>query len=96
MTKPKGTITVRFFTSIRALTGSKEIQIEATSIQELIDLLTARYGEKFRQMLLEKDGSLKNYFHILVNGRHVRLLKGLQTPLAENDIVAIFPPIGGG
>jgi len=96
MTNSKVTVTVRFFTSIRALTGVKEIQVKATSIQEMIDLLIARYGEKFRQMLLEDDGSLKNYFHILVNGRHVRLLKGLQTPLAKNDIVAIFPPIGGG
>ncbi|MFX1565557.1 MAG: MoaD/ThiS family protein [Promethearchaeota archaeon] len=47
-------------------------------------------------MVLEPDGSLKSYFHVLVNGRHVRLQQGLQTPLTDGDVVAIFPPIGGG
>jgi molybdopterin synthase sulfur carrier subunit len=96
MVTTKGTVTVRFFTSLRAITGIKEIKLEATSVQELVDLLVAKYGGKFRKMLLEPDGSLKNHFHILVNGRHVRLLDGLKTSLADNDIVAIFPPIGGG
>jgi molybdopterin synthase sulfur carrier subunit len=84
------------FTSLRALTGVRETQLIANDVQDLIDQLSERFGEKFREMLLEPNGTLKPYFHILVNGRHVRLLNGLQTSLSENDIVAIFPPIGGG
>ena len=93
-TKPN--VTVRFFTSLRALTGVKETTAKASNIQDLIALLTNQFGSKFSQMLLDADGALKPYFHVLVNGRHIRLLQGLQTPLAQDDIVAIFPPIGGG
>ncbi len=84
------------FTSLRALTGIRETQLEAEVVQEVIDILSNQFGDKFRKMVLEPDGSLKSYFHVLVNGRHVRLQQGLQTPLSEGDIVAIFPPIGGG
>ncbi len=93
-TKPQ--VTVRMFTSLRALTGLREIQLEAENVQEVIDILSKKFGEKFKKMVLEPDGSLKSYFHVLVNGRHVRLQQGLQTKLSAGDIVAIFPPIGGG
>jgi molybdopterin synthase sulfur carrier subunit len=95
MTK-KAKVTVRMFTSLRALTGTKELELEAANVQEVIDKLGKQFGEKFNQMVLEADGSLKSYYHALVNGRHVRLQKGLQTSLSEGDIVALFPPIGGG
>jgi molybdopterin synthase sulfur carrier subunit len=70
--------------------------MEAVIVQDIIDQLVERFGEKFSKMVLEPDGSLKSYFHILVNGRHIRLEQGLQTPLSTGDIIAIFPPIGGG
>lgn len=84
------------FTSLRALTGTRETEIEAADVQEVIDILGNRFGTKFSQMVLEPDGSLKSYFHVLVNGRHIRLQQGVQTMLSDGDVVAIFPPIGGG
>ncbi|MFX1566251.1 MAG: hypothetical protein ACFFCH_09690, partial [Promethearchaeota archaeon] len=68
MTK-KPIVTVRMFTSLRALTGVREIQLAAEKVQEVIDILGARFGDKFNKMVLEPDGSLKSYFHVLVNGR---------------------------
>ncbi|MDO8056362.1 MAG: ubiquitin-like small modifier protein 1 [Candidatus Hermodarchaeota archaeon] len=92
--KPK--VTVRMFTSLRALTGTRETELEAANVQEVIDILGNRFGSKFSQMVLEPDGALKSYFHVLVNGRHIRLQQGVQTALTDGDVVAIFPPIGGG
>ncbi|HCA40738.1 MAG TPA: hypothetical protein DEP01_04035 [Aminobacterium sp.] len=33
---------------------------------------------------------------IMVNGKHIVHLQGLDTPLNDSDTVNIFPPVGGG
>jgi molybdopterin synthase sulfur carrier subunit len=33
---------------------------------------------------------------IIVNGRQIHHLQGLDTPLEEGDVVAIMPPVLGG
>ncbi len=96
MAETKPTVTVRLFTVLRMLAGEREVQVEALNVKEVIVLLVERFDSKFQKMLLEKDGSLKHYFHVLINGRHIRLLDGIQTSLKEGDIIAIFPPLGGG
>ena len=35
-------------------------------------------------------------YKILVNGRNINLLKGLETPLQEGDELAILPAVAGG
>jgi molybdopterin synthase sulfur carrier subunit len=87
---------VRLFTVLRILAGEREVILEAPDVDELIKLLVKRFDSEFQRMLLEEDGSLKHYFHVLVNGRHIRLLDGINTSLKEGDVVAIFPPLGGG
>jgi molybdopterin synthase sulfur carrier subunit len=87
---------VRLFTVLRILAGVRETQVEASNVEELIEQLVMKFGDKFRQMLLEEDGSLKHFFHVLVNGRHIRLIDGIHTSLEDGDVVAIFPPLGGG
>ncbi len=96
MVRTKPIVTVRLFTVLRMLAGEREIQVEALNIEELIEFLVERFDDEFRKMLLEEDGSLKHYFHVLVNGRHIRLIDGVHTTLENGDVVAIFPPLGGG
>ena len=33
---------------------------------------------------------------IMINGRHVKHLKDLETMVRNGDIISIFPPAGGG
>lgn len=33
---------------------------------------------------------------IIVNGRHIHHLQGLDTPLVEGDVVTLLPPVVGG
>jgi molybdopterin converting factor small subunit len=34
--------------------------------------------------------------HILINGRDMRYIDGWETVVTEEDVVRIFPPVGGG
>jgi molybdopterin converting factor small subunit len=33
---------------------------------------------------------------VFVNGQSAKLLQGLQTPLADGDLLVLVPPIAGG
>jgi molybdopterin converting factor small subunit len=33
---------------------------------------------------------------VLLNGRSVEYLSGMETPVADDDVIALFPPVGGG
>ena len=40
--------------------------------------------------------ALAPYVRVMVNGRDIELANGLDTPVNEDDQLAIFPPIAGG
>ncbi|MCS7131342.1 MAG: MoaD family protein [Hadesarchaea archaeon] len=91
-------ITVKFFASFREATGrEQEIVEEATDVASLLEELTKRFGGKLNKLLYEPDtGKLRDTVNILVNGRGINLLSGLETKLKHGDVVAIFPPVSGG
>ena len=92
------TIAVKFFAGFREATGVGEISIPAVSnVGALLDELVGRFGEKLAgQLYHPKTKRLLETVNILVNGRGINLLKGLNTPLKNGDVVAIFPPVSGG
>lgn len=89
-------MTVKYFGDIRPLTGMKEEgwPYSHTDVRSLLNAL----GEKHRLLrtrLFEGD-KLSSTIIILVNGRSVDYLKGIETPLKADDIVDVFPVEGGG
>ncbi len=91
---------VRFYATFRELIGKKEIEVHGVkTVRELIEYIAEHYSPQIKKELLESprvsdekpvDGM------ILVNGRNILHLKGLDTELNEEDEVHIFPPAGGG
>ncbi|BAI75133.1 protein (plasmid) [Azospirillum sp. B510] len=67
----------------------------APTLRVLMDDLAAEYGANFARWVM-KNGELAGYAIILVNGKDVRGLQGLDTPLAADSDVFIFPPLAGG
>ncbi len=91
-------ITVRFFANFREATGVKEIKLPtAKNVGVLLNALVEKFGSKLAKEFYEPNTSrLRDWVFVLVNGRSIKLLKGLDTSLSDNDVVAIFPPVGGG
>ena len=89
-------VTVRFFATIRKITGEKETFLAASTLQELLEQLALEQRSRFHQAVYGPDG-VSDEAIILVNGRHLEHLpEGLKTKLSPNDTVAIFPLVGGG
>ncbi len=81
-------IDVRFYSHLRRALGTDEVQLPAASVGELIDQLTARFGEPLRERL--------PHCKVFVNGSHVGLHRGKRTRLKPGDEVVFLPPVGGG
>ena len=88
---------IEYFALLRDVTGKKEEEWHepAATVGELLRALVARYGADFARWV-SKDGQFGKLAIIMVNGRDVRGMQHLDTPLASTDTVVIFPPVGGG
>ena len=92
-------IEVKFFTSLREITGKKvdEVQLQSViTVEELLILLSEKYGKKFREYIYNTKGKVADFLSILVNGKNINVLQGFDTKLKQGDTVAILPPVGGG
>jgi MoaD family protein len=89
-------IKIKFFSFFRDLfqAGEKDVNIErGADVQDLLNFLCD--SSKKRERVFE-GRELKPYLAILKNGKHIHSLNGLETKLDEGDLIAIFPPAGGG
>jgi len=92
-------VTVRFFTTLREITGRKEEQVgfsKVLTVNSLLRQLSRKYGKKFDDYMFDELGDVQSHLQILVNGQSVTTMHGLKTRLKEGDQVAILPPVGGG
>ena len=79
---------VRYYASLRQVAGRREDDFEVGTVKEMLDAVSKAY-----------DGKLDRYLKIstvLVNGKNVIHIKGRKTRLEPDDVVSIFPPMGGG
>ncbi|MBX5328159.1 MoaD family protein [Candidatus Bathyarchaeota archaeon A05DMB-5] len=95
-------VSVRFFTSLRELTGKREEMLEFSgkdkvTVGLVLERLSKCYGRDFVDYVFDqKTGEVKGFLQFLVNGRSASALSGLDTPLRDGDVLAIIPPVGGG
>jgi molybdopterin synthase sulfur carrier subunit len=88
---------VKFFAYLRDYTGCKETDVlPQNTIGDLARVLSEQYGPRLREKLLAPSGGLGPEIIIMINGRHVAHLGGINAPLKKDDTVQIFPMVAGG
>lgn len=92
------TITIRAYATLREVIGSRETTLTLTPGETMGGLLENLCGTYpgLRQHLFESAGRTKPHIIILKNGRNIASLRQLDTPIDEDDVIALFPPVAGG
>jgi sulfur-carrier protein len=89
---------VNFYATLRSVVGVKEAEFalpEGTTVRELVNEMIRCYPGLGRELLNEQ-GQLYQHVHIFIKGRDIMHLEGLDTPLAEDAVLGVFPAVGGG
>lgn len=90
-------IEAKLYATLRAIAGSKTVALErqpdtvGAALKELVD----RFPD-LREGLLSEDGAVRPFVAVMVDGRDIRHLDGLETVLPDDATLDIFPPVAGG
>ena len=89
---------VSFYATLRPIVGQRSVDLPVNAgatVQELVDALAARWPG-LSEHLFDEAGGLSRRVNVFVEGRNIRWLVGLATPLEPDQVVDIFPPVAGG
>jgi molybdopterin synthase sulfur carrier subunit len=75
--------------------GERAIEVDGATIGDAVQALVGRHPGLASQ-LLTPDGELHRFVNVYLNGRDVRYLAGLATPVEARDEIRLLPAIAGG
>ena len=89
---------IRLYATLRQIARTKSIRIETRSGQTVGDALQALVAAcpRLAPAIWQADGKLAGHVAVILNGRDIRHLDGVDTPLGDAPHLDVFPPVGGG
>ena len=75
--------------------GARAVAVDGDTVREVVNALDNTFpGLRFN--LCYETGELRPFVNIYVNGRNVRSLQGLETPVPTGAKLHILPSVAGG
>jgi molybdopterin synthase sulfur carrier subunit len=89
-------IEVKLPTMLRAQAdGASSVTVEGETVGAVFAALVERYPG-LRDNLLGGDGGLHKFVNVYKDDDDIRYLDGLETKLADGDVLSIIPAVAGG
>ena len=76
--------------------GERELDIDGNTVIEVINELSKKYGEGFKNKVIDNDGKLKPIINVYVNDENIKFLEDPQTKLKDKDEILFLPAVSGG
>lgn len=90
---------VNYYATLRQIVGQKTIDINippGSTIGFLVQEMVTRFPN-LRPALVDAEGQLLRHVHVFVNGRDAPYLENqMDTVLKDDDVISVFPAVGGG
>lgn len=90
--------TVSLFGGLRELAGDSTVELPLPDGATVRDVLTALIQARpaLAGRVLDETDRVVQYVNVFVDRRDIRHLQGLDTPVAPDNEVYVFPPTAGG
>ena len=75
--------------------GEKEVSASGATVGAALRDLASSHPAT-QDQLFSAEGELNRYVNVYLNDEDVRVLSGLDTPVAESDTLVILPAMAGG
>ena len=85
---------VKLFGILRRYAGASQIEANGATVRAALEFLCT--GNPDLRAAIWEGNALRRYVRVMVNGHDIELAQGLDTPIAPDDEIAVFPPIAGG
>jgi MoaD family protein len=92
-------VTVRTMFELSRIVGRSAVQLTlgaGATVRTVLEELVAAHSGLQGRLFDPGTGDLLAYLFIELNGRDVRSLQGLETPVGEGDSLSVLMPVAGG
>ena len=89
-------VTIRIPTPLRTFTnGASQLTVEAATVRDALQAAGTEHVELLAR-ILDDAGDLRTFVNLFVGSKNISQLDGLDTPVAEGEVLSILPAVAGG